>query len=120
MRRQQAGHVRIAIAGNYLDEVQIRHARRDAPGSLSYLSFPAYRHWAQVEEGHLLVSAQAPTVVQLFADRVLAPIGGPPVTVTIDDQELGPCLLEAVEADGTSPFDNSIVLRFRRQAAGRP
>ena len=87
-------------------------------GPLSYLSFPAHRHRASVEPDHLVVSTQAATVVQLFAEGVLVPIGGPAVTVRIGGQEFGPCLLEAVETDGASPLDTTIILRFRR--AGGP
>jgi hypothetical protein len=115
---RQGGHVRIAIGGRCLDEVRIRQARADVPGSLSYLSFPAHRHRASVEPDHLVVSTQAATVVQLFAEGILVPIGGPAVRVQIGGQEFGPCLLEAVETDGPSPFDTTIILRFRR--AGGP
>ncbi len=102
------------MGGKCLDEVRIRQTRTDMAGSLSYLSFPAHRHRASVEPDHLVVSTQAATVVQLFADGVLAPVGGRAVTVQIGGQELGPCLLEAVETDGASPLDMTIILRFRR------
>jgi hypothetical protein len=80
---QHGGQVRIAIGGRWLDEVRIRQARTDVAGSLSYLSFPAHRHLASVEPDHLVVSTQAATVVQLFAEGVLAPMGGPAVPVKI-------------------------------------
>ena len=83
-------------------------------GSVSTLSFPLHRHRASVEADHLFVSTHAPTVVQFFAEGVLLPIGGPAVTVQIGGQELGPCLLEAVDTDGASPLDTMVVLRFRR------
>jgi hypothetical protein len=57
-------------------------------------------------------------MVQLFAEGVLVPIGGPAVTMQIGGQAFGPCLLEAVETDGASPLDTTIILRFRR--AGGP
>jgi hypothetical protein len=66
------------------------------------------------------VSTQAPTVVQLFAERVLAPFGGPAVTVEIGGQEFEPCLLEGVESDGASPLNTTIVLHFRRLGGDRP
>jgi len=115
---RQVGHVRIAIGGRCLDEVRIRQTRTDMAGTLSYLSFPAHRHRASVEPDHLIVSTQAATVVQLFAEGVLVPMGGPAVTVQIGGQEFGPCLLEAVETDGASPLDTTIILHFRR--AGGP
>lgn len=114
MTPRQGGHVQIAIGGRRLDEVQIRQARADMAGTLSYLSFPAHRHQASVEPDHLVVSTQAATVVQLFAEGVLAPIGANAVAVQIGDRELGPCLLEAVETDGASPLDTTIILRFGR------
>ncbi len=114
MAPRQGGHVRIAIGGRCLDEVRIRQARTDVAGSLSYLSLPAHRHRASVEPDHLIVSTQAATALQLFAEGVLVPIGGPAVTVQIGSQELGPCLLEAVETDGGSHLDTTIILRFRR------
>jgi hypothetical protein len=115
---QKRGDVRIAIAGRYLDEVQIQQARRDVPGSVSYLSFPAHRHLARVEEDRVTVLTQAATVVTLFADRVLPPIGGRAVTLKIGSLELGPCLLETIETGDTSPLDNTIVLHFRRTDEG--
>jgi len=111
-------HVRIAIGGRCLDEVRIRQTRTDMAGPLSYLSFPAHRHRASVEPDRLVVSTQAATVVHLFAEGVLVSIGGPAVTVQIGGQEFEPCLLEAVETDGASPLDTTIILRFRR--AGGP
>lgn len=93
----------------------MRQTRTDMAGTLSTLSFPAHRHRASVEADHLIVSTQAATVVQLFAEGVLVPIGGPAVTVQIGGQKLGPCLLEAVETDGASPLDTRIVLRFRHE-----
>ena len=118
MTPRQGGHVRIAIGGRCLDEVRIRQSRTDLANTLSYLSFPAHRHRASVEPDHLVVSTQAATVVQLFAEGVLVPIGGPAVTVQIGGQEFGPCLIEAVETDGASPLDTTIILRFQR--AGWP
>lgn len=113
----QGGRVRIAIGGRFLDEVGIRQIRTDTPDMLSYLSFPVHRHRASVEPDHLVVSTQAATVVKLFAEGVLVPIRGPAVTVQIGGQE-GPCLLEAVESEGASPLDTTIILRFR--CAGGP
>ena len=114
MTPRQRGHVRIAIGGRRLDEVRIRQTRTDVAGTLSYLSFPAHRHRASVEPDHLVVSTQAATVVQLFAEGVLAPMGGPAVTLQIGGKELGPCRLEAVETDGATFLDTTIILRFRR------
>lgn len=113
--QHQGGHVQIAIGGRRLDEIRIRQTRTDLVNTLSSLCFPVHRHRASVEPDHLVVSTPAPMVVQLFAEAVLAPIGGPAVTVQIGGQELGPWLLEAVETDGASPLDTTIILRFRRE-----
>jgi hypothetical protein len=59
--------IRIAIDGKYLDEVQIREAEPYAPRAVCYLSFPADRHGAQRKGDRITVSAQAATVVKLFA-----------------------------------------------------
>lgn len=108
----------IAIGGRCLDEVRVRQSRTDIAGTRSHLSFPAHRHRAWLEPDHLVVSTQAATVVQLFAEGVLPAIGGPAVAVQISGQELGACLLEAVETDTASPSGTTIILRFGR--AGRP
>lgn len=115
MTARQADHARIAIGGRRLDEVRIRQARTDMPpGTLSYLCFPAHHHRASVEADHLVVSTQAVTVVQLFAEGVLGPVGGPAVRVQVGGQELGACLLEAVETDAASASGATIILRFGR------
>ncbi|MHB1712991.1 MAG: hypothetical protein ACYCV7_16630 [Acidimicrobiales bacterium] len=114
MRARQGGHVQIAIGGRRLDEVSICQNRTDVADTLSYLSFPAHRHRASVEPDHLVVSTQAVMVVQLFAEGVLAPIGGPAVTVQIGSKEFGPCLLEAVETDYVNILHTTTILRFRR------
>jgi hypothetical protein len=100
--------VRIAIGGRYLDEVQIR---QNLPGT-SYVSFPAHRHLARVEDDLVTVSTQGATAVKLFADGVLPPIGGGVVTLWIGSREFGLCHLDAVETCGT--FDAEVVLRFRQ------
>jgi hypothetical protein len=68
VRPRQGSRTRIAIGGRRLDEVGIRPARADLPNTIGHLSSPAHRHQAPVEPDHLVVSAQAATVVQLFAD----------------------------------------------------
>ncbi|MDQ6616526.1 MAG: hypothetical protein M3083_17740 [Actinomycetota bacterium] len=63
------------------------------------------------------MSTAAPTVVTLFADRVLAPIGDA-VTVAIGSLELRRCVLETVETGDIGPLDNTAVLTFRRTDEG--
>jgi hypothetical protein len=108
--------VRIAIEGKYLDEVRIRQAKPYEPNCVSYLSFPASRHWAEVKSERVTVSAQAATVGKLFADDVLPAVGGRAVVVEASGEKIGPCLLEAVESGETNPVDDMIVLCFRRSS----
>lgn len=53
--------------------------------------------------------------VQLFAEGVLKPIGGPCVDLQVGNQDLGPCQLEGVETDDDAgPPEETVLLRFRR------
>jgi hypothetical protein len=107
--------VRIAIRAKYLDEVRIRQADQCAPGSVSYLSFPAHRHWARIVGDRIIIGAQAATVVQLFADGVLPAVGGRGVPVEVGNRKFGGCVLESIESGKRSAVDDIIVLRFRCQ-----
>ena len=111
-------HPRIAIEGQYLDEVQIRLAKC-YPNSTSYLSFPAHRHWARVEGKRVTVYAQAAAVVKLFADGILSAVGGRDVVIEVGGEKIGRCLLEAVESDERNGVDDVIVLHFRRLSEAR-
>ncbi len=113
MTRPTAGGVRIAIGGRYLDEVRIRQAGRHTAPAVAYLSFPAERHWAHIDGDGVTISAQAQSVVMLFADGVLPSLGGGVVTVEVGGRRLGPCTLESVESGAISAVDDLIVLRFR-------
>jgi hypothetical protein len=118
VRGRQGGQAQIAIGGRRLDEVGIRLTGTGLANTISHLSFPAHRHRASVEPDHLVVSTQAATVVQLFAEGALTPVGGPAVAVQIGDQQYGACLLETVEAVETGDVGRSgteIILRFRRR-----
>ena len=74
--------VRTATGGRYIDQVRAPLARSDVPGCVPLLSLAAYRQAARVEAGHVLVWAQALTVVKVFSDGVFPPVGGRAVTVT--------------------------------------
>jgi len=75
---------RIAIGGRFLDEVQIRMT------ATSYLSFPVESHRGTVDgNGIATIHAKMPTVVQLFAEGRLPPVGGTPVEVMVRGQKLG-------------------------------
>ena len=116
MRKRR--HPRIAIGGQYLDEVRIRCAERH-PYPLSYLTFPAHRHWARVEDKRVTVCAQAAVVVQLFADGILPAVDGRDVVIEVDGDKIGPCLLEAVESGERNGLDDIIVLRFQSLSDAR-
>jgi len=111
-------HPRIAIGSQYLDEVRIRCAERH-PYSVSYLTFPAHRHWARVEGERVTVCAQAAAVVQLFADGILPAVGARDVVIEVDGDKIGPCLLEAVESGERNGLDDIIVLRFQSLSDAR-
>jgi hypothetical protein len=117
-RKQKA--VRIALGGIYLEEVQIRHAMPYQPGYVSYLSFPANRHWASVTKERVTVSAQAPSVVQLYATGILPPIGSRAIALEVDGKPLGDWVLDSVESGATSAVDDMIVLHFHEVPEGTP
>jgi hypothetical protein len=99
---------RVAIGGSFLDTVQIRQ------GATTYLSFPAEHHRGLVDgDGVATIYAKMPTVVQLFAEGRLPPIGGPPVDVTIGVKKLGPMVLTAVHCAGDSGRHDVAALMFR-------
>ena len=112
--RKKPAETRIAIGGRYLDEVRIRLAKPDGYTSISLLSFPASRHRAQADKDCVTVFAQAPTLVQLYADGVLPPIGGRPVPIEVGGVDLGRWTLASVESGGMTGVDDIIVLHFRR------
>jgi hypothetical protein len=113
VRSRQNEELRIAIEGRYLDEVKIRQANMYATSPIAYVSFPARRHWARAEGDDVTLSAQAATVVKLFADGVLPALGGRSVAVEVGGR-IHRCILEAVELGATGAVDDMIVLRFRR------
>jgi hypothetical protein len=112
--------VRIAVGDTYLHDVRIRLGKRYGPGSVSYLSFHASRHWASVAKERVTISAPAPTVVQLYASGILPPIGSRAIALEMDGQALGEWFLESVESGETSAVDDMIVLQFRRVTEATP
>jgi hypothetical protein len=104
---------RIAIGGSFLDEMRIR---LDAT---SYLLFPVEQHRGVVNaDGVATVHAKMPTVVQLFAEGRLPPIGGPPVGVMVGGRQLGPMVLTEVRCAGAFGHNDVAVLVFRPANAG--
>jgi hypothetical protein len=117
---QKERGIRISLGGKYLDETQIRQARPCEARTISFLSFPAHRHWASVTKQRVTISAQAASVVQLYATGILPPIGGPAIALEVDGVALGEWVLDAVESGETSAIDDMIVLQFRRPGQGAP
>jgi hypothetical protein len=86
---------RIAIGGQFLDEVRIRQ------GETSYLVFPVERHRAVMgADGRATVYAMMPTALQLPAEGRLPRVGGGPVEVMIGGNRLGPMTLAEVRCGG--------------------
>lgn len=99
---------RIAIAGRFLDEVRIHLDRT------SSLSFPVEHHRGDIRaDGAVTVEAKMPTVVALFAEGALKPIGGAPVEVRVRGKVLGPMVLREVRCSGRGGHNDVAVLVFR-------
>lgn len=82
---------RIAIGGQFLDEVKIRL------DTTSYLSFPVQNHRGLVgSDGCATIHAKMPTALQLFAEGRLPPVGGAPVDVMVGGKPLGAMVLSGV------------------------
>jgi hypothetical protein len=100
---------RIAIGGRFLDEARVRQDAR------SYLSFPVENHRGEVrEDGVVMIHTMLPTVIGLFADGLLTPIGGPPVDVIVGGQQLGAVVLSEVRCTRYGGHPDGAVLVFRR------
>ncbi len=112
LRRKPAP--RIAIEGRYLDEVRIRQALQWDPRSVCFLAFPATRHRALVEGPRVTISAQAPTIVQLFAEGILPAVGTRPVRLEIAGKDLGAFILDTIESGERTAIGDMIVLRFHQ------
>ena len=103
---------RISIGGRFLDEVRIRQT------ATSYVGFPVTVHHGVVgDDGTATVNAKMPSVVQLFAEGRLPPVGGPPVEVTVGVAKLGPMVLSEVRCAGQHGWNDVAVLIFRPASA---
>lgn len=63
------------------------------------------------------LNAKMPSVVQLFAEGRLPPVGGPPVEVTVGVAKLGPMVLREVRCAGQHGWNDVAVLIFRPASA---
>jgi hypothetical protein len=103
---------RIAIGGSFLDEVRIRQA------ATSLLSFPVENHRGEIGgDGVVTIHTRLPTVVELFAEGLLMPIGGTPVDVMVGEKQLGAMVLAEVRCTGYGGHSDVAVLVFRRASA---
>jgi hypothetical protein len=103
---------RIAIGGKFLDEVSIRQS------ATSFLSFPVENHRGEVGgDGVVTIHAKMPTIVELFAEGALTPVGGAPVDVMVAGKKLGPMVLAEVRCTGGGGHHDIVVLVFRRANA---
>ncbi len=100
---------RLAIGGQFLDEVSIRRS------ATSFLSFPVERHRGVVaDDGVVTIHTMMPTIVELFAEGVLKPIGAAPVDIAVGGKQLGPMVLSELRCEGERGRDDGVVLVFRR------
>ena len=99
---------RVAIAGQFLDEVRV-----PLSPTMS-LGFGVESHRGVVDDdGGATVYAKMPAALQLFAAGRLPAIGGPPVPVAIGGRDLGPLVLTAVRCGGEGGHYDVAVLVFR-------
>ncbi len=106
---------RVAIAGKFLDEVQIPQ------GGNAFLGFPVERHRGVLgEDGAATVYAMMPSALQLFAEGRLPRVGGAPVEVAIGGQRLGPMVLTEVRCAGECGRHDVLVFRRAGAAARVP
>jgi hypothetical protein len=98
---------RISIGGRFLDEVRVRQ------GPTSFLSFPVEHHRGDIgNDGVVTVQVKMPTVVVLFAEGVLKPVGGAPVDVMIGGKRVGPVVLREIRCSGYGGHNDVAVLVF--------
>lgn len=104
---------RIAIGGRFLDEVTIRQS------ATSYLSFPVEHHCGNVgDDGSVTIQTKPPTVIQLFAEGRLAPVGGASVDLMVGGRKLPSRVLTGVRCFGFGGLDATAELIFRTASEG--
>jgi hypothetical protein len=103
---------RIAIGGKFLDEVSIRQS------ATSFLSFPVGNHRGEIGgDGAVTIHAKMPTIVELFAEGALTPVGGAPMEIMVAGKKLGPMVLAEVRCTGGGGLHDVAILVFRRADA---
>ena len=98
---------RVAIGGQFLDEVCIRQTLT------SCLSFPVDNHRGEIRsDGVVTIHSKMPTVVALFAEGRLSAVGGAAVDITVGSKQLGPMMLTQVFCTGSGGHHDVAVLVF--------
>ncbi len=99
---------RIAIGGTFLDEVTIRLSATTSQ------SLPFSNHRGAIgSDGVVTIHSKMPTVVVLFAEGLLRPIGGAPTEVMVAGRRLGPMVLSEVRCLDDGGRNDVAVLVFR-------
>jgi hypothetical protein len=105
---------RIAIGGRFLDEVRTRQSRT------TYLAFPIENHRGEIGDSDVAtIYTKYPTVIGLFAQGVLSPIGGAPVDLKVKGKDLRSMVLGDVHCTGYAGHSD-VVLVFRRVSPDVP
>jgi len=103
---------RIAIGGQFLDEVRIRIS------ATSYLGFPVEEHRGEVGgDGRVTIHTKMPAVVELFAQGRLTAVGGAPVDIMVGGKALGPMVLAEVRGVEEGGRYDIVALIFRSTTA---
>lgn len=106
---------RIAIGGKFLDEVRVNQS------TTSYLLFPVERHRGEIgADGVVTIYSTMPTVLQLFAEGRLTPVGGAPVDIMVGGKELGPMVLVELRCADSGGYHDVAVLVLRPANASAP
>jgi hypothetical protein len=104
---------RIAIGGQFLDEVRTRLE------GASYLSFPVENHRAMIgSDGFVTIHSKMPTALQLFAEGRLSRIGGAPVEVMVDGRKLRTMVLSEIRCITNHGHYDVVELVFRPAIPG--
>jgi hypothetical protein len=108
---------RVAIDGNFLDDVQIRLHSDESSKSLSYSSAPVERHHATEDEEGITLRLLALTALQLYYDGVLSADAQRSVELTVAGRLLGAFFLHWLRALPGDKFGSAVILRFGPQPA---
>lgn len=96
---------RVSIGGKFLDEVRIRE------GETTYVAYPIEHHrGVSAPDGMTTIYTRAATVLELFAQDVLKPVGKGAVSLVLSGKMLGLMVLSEVRIGGDR---SGAVLVFR-------